>query len=256
MIVRRLSISTVLFFIMAVAAAAQQPQPSGDDLARRVIDMVGGEGAWQKARYISFDFVVEREGKVVSTFSHRWDRSTGEDRVTGKDRDGLPFDALINVNTHMGRGTRNGVAVTDLQKFRELYDLAYRRFVNDTSWLLMPLKAFDPGVHRVYDGQRSDSCGRTWDMLKLTFDDAPGLTPGDTYWFWVNRDTNLIDEWDIRLQGTKPDDPPLEVLLHDYRRIGGLLLPTRTDVRGKGQTIRLQNIQVLTEVPKERRVGE
>ncbi|HEY4642932.1 MAG TPA: hypothetical protein VII75_16450, partial [Thermoanaerobaculia bacterium] len=119
----------------------------------------------------------------------------------------------------------------------------------DTYWLLMPIKSMDPGVHREYVGERSDQCGHTWDVVKLSFDKV-GLTPGDNYWMWVNRDTGIVDEWDMHLQNMKPDDIPLPVYFHDFKRIGGLLLSTRRELRGKTSSIELTDISVASEVPK------
>jgi hypothetical protein len=227
-----------------------QPAPSADDIARRAVELLGGSGAWERARYFAFSFNVEREGKVVASFPQRWDRYNGDYHVSGKKQDGTPFDVTLNVNSKMSRGSLNGVAVTDNAQFKDLFELGYRRFINDTYWLLMPLKMFDPGVHRTYDGERVDSCGHTWDLVKLSFDPGVGLTPGDVYWPWINRDTGVVEEWDMKLQSMKPEDPPLQVLFHDYRRIGGLLISIRREIRGRGQVIRLDDIQILPEVPK------
>ncbi len=233
----------------AAANVAQSPAPSADDVARRAVDILGGGVAWDKARYIAFTFNVERDGKLVASFPQRWDRYTGEYRVSGKDRDGTPFDAVININTKVMQRA-NGVSVTDNAQFKDLFELAYRRFINDTYWLLMPMKMFDSGVHRTYDGERTDSCGHTWDLVKLSFDAGVGLTPGDVYWPWINRDTGVVEEWDMKLQSMKPEEPALQVFFHDYRRIGGLLISTRREVRGRGQVVRLDDVQILPDIPK------
>ena len=104
--------------------------------------------------------------------------------------------------------------------------------------------------HRAAEGPRNDSCGHTWDLVKLSFDQGVGLTPGDVYWAWVNRDSGIVDEWDMMLQSMKPEERPIEVLFHDYRRFGGLLISTRREMRGKTQLIRLDDIQVSPDVPK------
>ena len=131
-----------------------------------------------------------------------------------------------------------------------MFEIAYRRFINDTNWLLMPLEMFDPGVHRSSEGERTDSCGRTWDVVKLTFDPSRGFAPGDIYWFWINRDTGVVEEWDTK-SGTAPADPLLQVVMRDYRRVGGLMLSTRREVKNKNQTLRFDDLQVLAETPKD-----
>jgi hypothetical protein len=237
------------FFLLTTIAAAQTPTSTADEVARRAMDILAGP-AWEKARYFSFTFNVEREGKLAASFPQKWDRSTGDYRVSGKTREGVPFELVMNVNTRKGHGTQNGAAVTDPAELEKLLTLGYQRFVNDTYWLLMPLKMFDPGVHRTYDGERRDSCGHTWDLVKLSLDPGVGLTPGDIYWAWVNRDSGIVDEWDMMLQTTKPDERPTEVMFRDYRRVSGLLLSTRREVRGKGQIVRLDDLQILPDVPK------
>jgi hypothetical protein len=242
----RLLASAILLFVSVIPAFAQQPAtPSADDVARRAIDVLAGP-AWEKARYIAFTFNVVSGGKITTSFPQRWDRFTGQYRVSGKDQQGNAFDVVLDTNTKQGKAWKNGIEVTE----SSMFDLGYRRFINDTYWLLMPLKSMDPGVHREYVGERTDSCGHTWDVVKLSFDQGIGLTPGDNYWMWVNRDTGIVDEWDMHLQNMKADELPLTVYFHDFKRIGGLLLSQRREIRGKTSNIELADVQVLPDVPK------
>jgi hypothetical protein len=250
--------ASIIFSILcscAVLASAGQsdrskPTPSADEVARRSFDILGGTTAWEKARFLAFTLNVERDGKVASSYPQRLDRYSGDYRVSGKTQDGVPFEVIMNLRTLYGRATRNGSRVTDQALLKELLDLGYKRFMNDTFWLLMPLRMFDSGAHRTYEGERADSCGHTWDLLKLTFDQGVGLSPGDVYWPWINRDTGMVEEWDMKLEGTKPEDPPIQVMFRDYRRIAGLLISLRREVRGKNQIVRLDDLQILPEVPK------
>lgn len=239
---------TVLITLLLLLPFAAQAQKTADDVARRAIETAAGE-AWAKARYFSFTFNVEREGKNVASFAQKWDRVTGDYRVSGKDPQGLPFDVVVNLKTKKGRANRNGIDVTDPAVLADnLSTIAMRRFSSDTFWLLMPLRMMD-ATQRSLEGERTDSCGRAWDVVKLTFDPAVGLTPGDTYWAWVNRDTGLVDEWDMRQQA-RSGDQPTEILFRDYRRVAGLLISTRREIRGKNQTVRLDNLEILLEPPK------
>src|SRR5688500_18875209 len=148
---------------------------TADETARRAIDVLAGP-AWEKARYFAFTFNVEREGKIAASFPQRWDRYIGDYRVSGKDQKGDDFLVIMNVNTKQGRAWKNGELVTDNA---EMLALGYRRFINDTYWLLMPLKSMDPGVNREAAGERADACGQIRDVVKLSFDTGVGLTPGD-----------------------------------------------------------------------------
>jgi len=131
-----------------------------------------------------------------------------------------------------------------------VFGVAYGHFLNDARFLLMPLRMFEPGVHRTYDGTRKDSCDRVWDLIKLTFDDMVGLPAHDTYWMWVGRDTGLIEEWDFKTPAVGADQPPMRIRLSDYGRFGDVLLSARRTIAGPGQAITFTDIKVLPEVPK------
>ncbi len=209
--------------------------------------MLAGE-AWEDVRYIAFTFNVEREGKRLASFPQRWDRDTNQYRVSGTDPKGNAFVVILDAGTKLGKAWENGKPASGA-RLEELLKVGYRRFINDTYWLQMPLKMLDPGVHRAYDGERTDSCGHAWDVVKLSFDAGLGLTPGDVYWAWVNRDTGMVDQWDMKLQGSKPDDAPSSVLFRDFRRVGGLLISTRREIKGKNQFIVFDGLEIEEEVP-------
>jgi hypothetical protein len=224
------------------------PDPAADELARRVIDIQGGP-SWEKARYFSFTFNLARNGQPAAVFPQQWDRLTGDYRVSGNDPKGVPFVVVMHVNTKLGKAWQNGVAVTDPAALQNLLTLGYRRFINDTYWLLMPLKMLDPGVYRTALGERTDACGRKWDVVRVIFDQGPGV-PTDVYWAWINRDSGIVEEWDMKLAGAAADEHPVEVFFHDFKRVNGVLISTRREVKGKNQTVRLDDLKILAEVPK------
>lgn len=224
--------------------AAAFAQPTADDVARRAIDVLAGP-AWDDARYFAFTFNVERDGKNVASYPQQWDRFTGDYRVRGRNREGEDVEVVMNVNTKQGKAWKSGQEVADP---KDLLAFGYRRFINDTYWLLMGFKSFDPGVSREYSGEKSDACGTVHDVVRFSFDKV-GLTPGDVYWMWVNRDTGLVDQWHMKLEGSKPEDEPGIVLFHDYRRFGGLLISTRREIKGRNQFIRLDDVVVSRTVP-------
>lgn len=231
---------TMLLTLICVAANGQ----NADDVARRAIDVLAGP-AWDNARYFAFTFNVERDGKIAASYPQRWDRFTGDYQVSGKNREGQDLYVIMNVNTQQGRAWRNGEEVADP---KELLTFGYRRFINDTYWLLMGFKSFDPGVTRTSDGEKKNDCGGVHDVVRFSFDKV-GLTPGDVYWMWVNRDTGLVDQWHMKLEGSKPEDPPSVVLFRDYRRFGGLLISTKREISGRNQFIRLDDVVVSPAVP-------
>jgi len=228
-------------FLLSIGFAVSAMAQTADALARRAYDATGG-AAWDKARYFDFNFSVYRGDERVTSFPERWDRATGEYRVSGTDPKRNDFLVIMNVNTKKGRAWLNGEEVHD-SRLDDTLALALRRFDNDTFWLLMPLKLIDPNVKLEAMGERTDSCGRTWDVVKLT-------SEGSTHWAWIHRDTGIVEEWDMKLQGTPPDDPAVQVMLHDFTHFGTLLISTRREVRNKNQTVKLEGLKVLAEAPK------
>ncbi len=238
---RSLAIAAALSVCLAFSISGQQ---TADSVARRAIDMLAGP-AWDDARYLAFTFNVEREGKNVASWAQRWDRFTGDYRVSGKTRDGDTIDVVMNINTREGKAWKNGQPVADP---KDLLTTGYRRFINDTYWLLMGFKSFDPGVTREYAGEKTDAAGRVYDVVRFSFDKV-GLTPGDVYWMWMNRDTGLVDQWHMKLEGDKPEDPPSVVMFRDYRRFGNLLISTRREMARA--VIKLDDITVAGETPRD-----
>jgi len=122
--------------------------------------------------------------------------------------------------------------------------------LNDVFWLLMQFKMRDQAVKRIYVGSRDDACGHTWDIVQPSFESGFGYSPNDLYRVWVNRDTGLIESWDMKLAGSPADEGPVTVMFRDYRRVGGLLISARREIPSKKQNVRLEELQVLPEPPK------
>jgi len=229
------------------AAPVAPPDPAADALAKRAIQAEGG-AAWDKARFLSFTFVVERNGQTTASFPQQWDRVTGDYRVSGLDPKGVPFTVVLNAKTRTGRAWQKGVEVKDLPALKDLLALGYRRYTNDIYWLLMPLKMLEPGVHRSSQGERTDAAGHKWDVLRLTFD--PSLEINYDVWAWINRESGLVEEWDMKAPGAAATDPPVEVFFRDFKRVAGVLISMRREVKGKNQTVRFDDLQILPESPK------
>jgi hypothetical protein len=242
----RRSLIALALLLITTAASAEAPNP--DVLAKHAIDVQTGP-AWDKVRYFAFTFDVDRNGKRLVSFPQRWDRFTGDYRVSGKDQQDRDFVVILNTNTKQGKAWINGAPAAG-QDLQDMLNLGYRRFINDTYWLLMPIKMLDPGVHRAYEGQKTDN-GHTYDVVKLWFDPGVGLTPADQYWAWIKRDSGVVEQWHMKLQNTKPEDPPVAVVFHDFKKIGGVSFSTRREVVGKNQTVSLDDVTVANEVPKD-----
>src|SRR5256885_13712049 len=104
----------ILLLLCAAAAWAQEApkaEISADALARRAFDRHAGE-AWATARYFAFTFNLERDGKLAASFPQRWDRLTGDYRVSGADPQGKKFEVIMNVNTQQGKAWVDGAALS------------------------------------------------------------------------------------------------------------------------------------------------
>jgi hypothetical protein len=72
---------------------------------------------------------------------------------------------------------------------------------------------------------RSRIRARTYDLLHLKFDAGIGLTPGDQYWIYVNRENHRVDRWAYFLQGTEGEaslDRATVWTWGDWRQVDGV----------------------------------
>lgn len=209
--------TTFLLSVLLVAGCAQPESDSGatesiempvletraDTVAMKVFDAYGGPEAWAQLPYLRFDFATGTDTSRSVHARHLWDRVTGDYRMEMPMGEDTLYVALFNVNSREGNVYMDGVQV-DSTREAELLDTAYRRFINDTYWLLMPVKLMDPGVNRTY---LPDSSTADQDVLHLSFGEV-GLTPGDQYWVYVDAETGLVDQWAYRLQRHPSDHVP------------------------------------------------
>lgn len=198
-------------------------ETKADSVAMTLVDGHGGLAAWASAPYLRFDFGIDRGETQQVAARHLWNRQTGDYRAEWTQGEDSTYVALFNVDM-FGEGASepagtagevylNGTAVADSSAHAQLMQTAQQRFVNDSYWLLAPLKVFDPGVNRSYV---ADSSTATHDVLSLTFG-AVGLTPGDQYWLYVNKETGQLDRWAFRLQSMGEDAAPRFFDWTDYQ---------------------------------------
>lgn len=151
------------------------------EIADRVMARLGGRSAWEQTRYLTWRFFGKRR--------HVWDKWTGNARFEQGD-----LTVLMNLNTRAGRSWRSGVAVTDDDSTAAHVDAAYRAWINDAYWLVMPYKLKDSGVTLKYAGQEMTQEGLPAHVLELTFTDV-GVTPQNRYRVWVDINDALVRQW-------------------------------------------------------------
>ncbi len=215
------------------------PDTNAYQLAHEVIDAMGGDSAWgDRSWSLAFDFVVEAKGKEMSRYSHQWNRATGEYIVGGRTREGKAWQVeFSNIYEKQGRATIDGEPVPDTTLSRIL-SMAYARFINDTYWMLMPVKMLDPGVMLE---RRADTTigGVRYNVLLLSFRNV-GLTPGDRYLVFINPQTKLVERWHYMLESGREAD----YLWTDYRRFDPVVISLKRESPDGSSIIRFDNVRV------------
>jgi len=197
-----------------------------DTLAMRVYEASGGPAAWQALRYLRFNYAILRERQADHIVHHFWDRGAGDYRLEFPGPGGFPYVVLFNVNTRAGHAYWQGVELDPTETARQL-EAAYRRYTNDTFWLLAPFKLFDPGVQR---GYLPDSSTATYDVVHLRLPDAD-LLPSDEYWLYIDKASGRLATWSYVAEGDAPDAPARTFVWDNYVEQvtpgGSLFLATR-----------------------------
>lgn len=180
----------------------QIPRPAAaDSRAQAVVDAMEAalrRPAWEKVRYLRFDFLVERDSQKPVRVRHLWDKARGLCRIEWREEDGRAVAAFLNSRRRSGRVFLDGKKLAGAERAKYL-EAAYKRFINDGYWLLAPFKLKDPGARVEWVGEASVDGGEH-DVLHVSFEQV-GLTPGDHYWYFVNRRTHRPDRWAYSLQG-------------------------------------------------------
>ena len=235
-----LFLAIALFTAFRGIAAAQPgsgSDPKAVAIAHHVIDAMGGKEAWDNTRYIRFTFFGFR--------THHWDKWTGRYRVEWNDRrSGVTNVVLMNLNTKEGEAYVNGQKA-EREELADLLRSGDSAWINDTYWLLMPYKLQDPGVTLKHDGEETID-GATYDKLHLSFDEGVGLTPGDEYWAYINRETHLMDQWRFLLQPRGEEGRRSEGVYKwkKWQKYGNIMISSERE-SADGNKRELQNITVF-----------
>lgn len=210
-----------------------------------MMDAMGGWDAWQDARYFEFTWAVERDGEVAGGWTHHWDRWTGDYLVRGE-RQGAELVVRMNVNDRAAGGSawRDGQEVTGAA-LDSLLDFGHGRWTNDSYWLIMPYKWTDPGVNLSYAGMRTDSAGRDWEVVHLTFGEV-GRTPQNEYDAWIDPSTHLMERW---THFRSADADPAIYDWNGWQQFGPIRLATRKPALGGTAAIVFPSVRVERTVP-------
>jgi hypothetical protein len=231
---------TPLILLAALAApAADLRDPKAVEIANKMVDAMGGQEAWAKARYVRFDFRFMDNGAAKMERSHLWDKSTGRYRLDSKTKDGKSSVVLMNLADRKGSVFVDGKKLEGEPAAKGLKD-AYGSYINDFYWLAMPWKWTDQGVNLKYLGQKPCKSG-SCEVVELTFGKV-GLTPGDRYRAFVNPKTNLMEHWEYTLQSGNEGSWDWE-----YVKTGGVMLASNHS-DGKGKALNMGGVKILDRV--------
>jgi hypothetical protein len=192
--------------------------PTMPQLAQDVWKAAGGEH-WPNVKSIDFTFAVEKNGTFVMQAEHHWDVAAQTDQVKWKGKN-------VTVNLADPAQDENGKA-------------AYARWVNDSYWLLAPLKLKDRGVSMTDEGTKEVD-GAKRQVLRLSFEKV-GLTPNDQYRLYIDPETKLVTAWDYMPKGSES----MHCTWDDYQSTGGLMLATNHKMAANTH-IRILNLKVTS----------
>jgi hypothetical protein len=225
-------------------ARASFDDPEVERVWDRMMSVISPDDGWQRARYLEFDWAVNRGQGEPSVRRHRWDRWEGIARVESSGANGTSIAIFPTADPTSGRVWVGGTELTGEEAASAL-NSALRSHINDGYWLLMPFKWTDPGVNTRYAGEEIDDDGRRWEVVELTFEGGTGLTPQNMYRAFVNPETGRMERWHFL---SNPDANPSPSDWTDWRRVGPIEL---SENRRSGGEVRIffPHLRVETEVP-------
>ena len=197
----RLALLPAALLLMTGCESPDAPRlrTPADSLAWRVAEGAGGLKAWNAVPGVEFEWAVVVDSAERVRTRHVWDKREG--RVRSEWRVGADSVAVavfdldgFDPDAPQGMVAINGRQLAGAEATERLVE-ANGRFVNDSYWMLAPLKTFDPGVRRSVETKDG------FDRLALSFDRV-GLTPGDRYWIEVDDVTGSMTGWTYLLEGS------------------------------------------------------
>jgi hypothetical protein len=229
----------ILCLTLATHLSADNPPLPGFDqagsdpeaiaLADQTMERMGGRQNWDATRYITWRFFGKR--------LHVWDKWTGDIRV---EADG--GTVLMNIHTKKGKAWKNSAEITNSDALQQALDGAYKAWINDSYWLVMPYKLKDSGVTLKYLGAGHTEDERAADILELTFKEV-GVSPQNKYHVYIDQQEKLVTQWDF-YPTTDTAEPRFKGSWANWQTYGKILLSDNRGERGHS------GVAVFDELPQ------
>lgn len=197
-------------------------------IADQVMANMGGWKNWNDTRYITWKFFGRR--------FHVWDKHTGRIRVEDNNR-----TVLMNIHSKAGRAWEDGQEITDPDSLAPRLESAYRAWINDSYWLVMPYKLKDSGVTLKYMGEKTMENGQDADVLQLTFEEV-GVTPENKYEVFVSKESGMVEQWSFFRNAQDPE-PAFNSPWLEWKKYGEIMLSASRGNRGHS------DLAVFNELP-------
>ncbi|MCC9136522.1 hypothetical protein ACFSKU_06925 [Pontibacter silvestris] len=162
----------------AYAIAVQSDSTTA--IAQQVVQNMGGSKEWNNTRFIAWSY--NNQYQV-------WDKR--EHRYRLEERNMV---AVIDLVTKGGKTYKDGQEVQDPEEALRLKELAYRSWVNNSLWLVLPFKLQEEGVRLKYLGQDKTMDNSDAFVLEMT-SDSVNLTPDCKYMVWIDKELGLVTQW-------------------------------------------------------------
>ncbi len=206
--------------------------PEAIRVADDLITACGGMNNWDSINVIKYNFFGRRW--------HLWDKKNQMVRIenTGNDT-----KLILNIKTRNAKVFKDGKEWTDADTLKKYSEAAYKQWINDSYWLMMPFKVKDGGVRLKYIKEDTTQTGIMADVIELQFDSV-GVTPQNKYHLWVGKNSNLIAQW---AYFPKVTDTVASIInpWDNYLKYGGVFLSS-----DRGTNRQFTGIKVFPSVPK------
>lgn len=229
LISKKYSFVLFLMFLVTFKSLAQDSEISR--IKADVLKAMGGQKAYDKTRYISWNFFGGRN--LI------WDKHENRVRI---DLSKENTTYILNIGKNMGMVLKDGVEVTGPDSVAKYLESARKTWINDSYWLVMPFKLSDSGVTLKYLGDQKTEDGSDAEVLEMTFTNV-GVTPENKYHVFFDKNSHLVSQWSY-FANFADEKPRFTMPWKDYKSYGKIMLSGNRGVR------QLSDIKVFDKLPE------